>query len=114
MSASAGVADAATDDIFKNIKTGLPKTTEEVCGTNRPHRWRLGTWWWNEHVEKATAAKRKVFKAWKTNKSTGALYMQSYALLDMLCSMLDKRPTRRFYGNIDPKFSEVYRLANQF
>ena len=34
VSASAGVADAATEDIW-NFKTGLLKTTE-VCGTTRP------------------------------------------------------------------------------
>ena len=40
---SAGVADAATGDIWNNIKTGLLKTTEEECGTTRPHRWRCET-----------------------------------------------------------------------
>ena len=53
VSTSAGVADGATEDIWNNIKTGLLKTTEEVCGTTRPYRWRRETWWWNEHVEKA-------------------------------------------------------------
>ena len=32
VSASAGVADAGTEDIWNNIKTSLLKTTE-VCGT---------------------------------------------------------------------------------
>ena len=72
VSASADVAYAATDDIWNNIKTGLLKTTEEVCDTTRPHRWRRETWWWNEHVEKAIAAKWKAFKAWKTGKGTRA------------------------------------------
>ena len=67
---SAGVADAATEDIWNNIKTGLLKTTEEVCGTTRSHE----TWWWNEHVEKAIAAKQIAFKAWKTGKGTRASY----------------------------------------
>ena len=61
VSTSAGVADEATEDIWNNIKTGLLKTTEEVCGTTRPHRWRRETWWWTEHVEKVIAAKRKAF-----------------------------------------------------
>ena len=43
VSVSAGVPEAATEDIWNNIKTGLLKTTEEVCGT-RPHRWRRKTW----------------------------------------------------------------------
>ena len=55
VSASAGVADAATEDIWNNSKTGLLKTTE-VCGTTRPNHWRRETLWWNEHVEKAIAA----------------------------------------------------------
>ena len=35
VSASAGVADAATEDTWNNIKNGLLKTIE-VCGTIRP------------------------------------------------------------------------------
>ena len=38
VSASAGVADAATENIWNNIKTGLLNTTEEVYGTTRHHR----------------------------------------------------------------------------
>ena len=74
VSTSAGVADGATENIWNNIKTGLLKTTEEVCGTTRQHRWRRETWWWNEHVEKAIAAKRKDFKAWKAGNGTRASY----------------------------------------
>ena len=44
VSVSAGVADAATEDIWNNIKTGLLKVTE-VCGTTQPNHWRLETWW---------------------------------------------------------------------
>ena len=74
VSTPAGVADGATEDIWNNIKTGLLKTTEEVCGTTRPHRWCRETWWWNEQVEKAIAAKRTAFKAWKAGKGTRASY----------------------------------------
>ena len=74
VSASAGVADAVTEDIWNNIKTGLFKTTE-LCGTTPPNHWRCETWWWSEHVEKAIAAKGKAFKAWKTGKGTRASYM---------------------------------------
>ena len=63
VSASAGVPDAAIEDIWNNLKTGFLKTTEEVCGTTRPHRWRPGTWWWNEHVGEVITAKRQAFKA---------------------------------------------------
>ena len=43
VSASAGVADAVTEDIQNNIKTGLLKTTEDVCGTTWPNHWRRET-----------------------------------------------------------------------
>ena len=42
VSASAGVADAATEDIWNNMKTSLFKTTE-VCGTTLPSHWRHET-----------------------------------------------------------------------
>ena len=63
VSTFAGVADGATEHIWNNIKTGLLKTTEEVCGSTWPQRWRCETWWWNEYMEKAIAAKLKAFKA---------------------------------------------------
>ena len=71
VSASAGVADAATEDICNNIKIGQFKTTE-LCDTTQPNHWYLETWWWSEHEEKAIAAKGKAFKAWKTGKGTRA------------------------------------------
>ena len=71
---NAGVVDAATEDIWNNIKTGLLKTTEEVFGITQPHHWSHETWWWNEHVKKAIAAKWIAFKAWKTGKGTRASY----------------------------------------
>ena len=68
VSASAGVPDAATEDIhvWNNLKTGLLKTTEGVCGTTRPHHRRRETWWWNEHVGEVITAKRQAFTAWRT------------------------------------------------
>ena len=74
VSASASVPDAATEDTWNNLKTGLLKTTEEVCGTTRPHSWRRETWWWNEHVGEVITAKWQAFKAWKTSKGTRASY----------------------------------------
>ena len=43
VSESADVADAATEDIWNNIKTGLLNTSE-VCGTTPPSHLRLETW----------------------------------------------------------------------
>ena len=96
VSASAGVPDAATDDIWNNLKTGLLKTTEEVCGTTRPHCWRRETWWWNEHVGEVITAKRVKRIA--------------------RCAVHHARQEadKEVYKNIDPKSSELYCLANQF
>ena len=95
MSASAGVADAATEDIWNNIKTRLLKTTEEVCGTTRPYCWPCETWWWNEHMEKAIAAKGKLSRPGRLVKAQGCHTMQPNTLPDMQCTMLIKKMTRR-------------------
>ena len=112
VSTSAGVADGATEDIWNNIKTGLLKTTEEVCCTTRPHRWRRETWWWNEHVEKAIAAKRTAFKAWKAGKGTRASYDAAKRNARHAVHHARQEADKKLYENIDPKSSEVYRLAN--
>ena len=113
VSTSAGVTDEATEDIWNNIKTGLLKTTEEVCGTTRPHRWHRETWWWNEHVEKAIAAKRTAFKVPKTVKGTRASYDAAKRNARHAVHHA-RQEADKVYENIDPKSSEVYRLANQF
>ena len=113
VSASAAVADAATENIWNNIKTGLLKTTE-VCGTTRPNHWRLETWWWNQHVEKSIAAKWKAFKAWKTGKGTRASYDAAKCISRHAMHLAHQEANKKAYENIDPKSSEVYRLANQF
>ena len=113
VSTSAGVADGATEDIWNNIKTGLLKTTEEVCGTTRPHHWCHDTWWWNEHVEKAIAAKWKAFQAWKAGKGTRASYEAAKRNARHAVHHAHQEADK-VYENIDPKSSEVYHLANQF
>ena len=56
-------AATTTEEIWAKLKTGLLKTTEEVCGTTKPHRWRRETWWWNKEVDDAITAKPQAFKA---------------------------------------------------
>ena len=114
VSTSAGVADGATEDTWNIIKTGLLKTTEEVSGTTRPHRWHCETWWWNEHVEKAIAAKRTAFKAWKAGKGTRASYDAAKQNARHAVHHARQEADKKVYKNIDPKSSEVYCLANQF
>ena len=113
VSASAGVPDAATEDIWNNLKTGLLKTTEEVCGTTRPHRWRRETWWWNEHVGEVITAKWQAFKAWKTGKGTRASYYAAKRIARRAVHHARQEADKEVYKNIDPKSSELYRLANQ-
>ena len=52
-------AATTTEENWAKLKTGLLKTTEEVCGTTKPHRWRRETWWWNKEVDDAITAKRQ-------------------------------------------------------
>ena len=86
--------------------TGLLKTTEEVCGTTRPHRWRRETWWWNEHVEKAIAAKRTAFKPRRLVKALGHRTMQPNEMPNMQCTMLVKKPTRRSTRILTPSLQK--------
>ena len=111
VSTYAGVAD---EDIWNNIKTGLLKTSEEVCDTTWPHHWHCETGWWNEHVEKAIAAKWKAFKAWKTGKGTRASYDAAKRNARHAVHHARQEADKKVFKNIDPKSSEVYRLANQF
>ena len=107
VSASAGVPDAATEDIWNNLKTGLLKTTEEVCGTIRLHRWRRETWWWNEHVREVITAKRQAFKACKTGKGTRASYHAAKRIARHAMHHARQEADREVYKNIDPKSSEL-------
>ena len=111
VSGSAGVADVATEDIWNNIKTGLLNTSE-VCGTTASNHWRHETWWWNEHVEKAIAAKGKAFKDWKTGKGTRASYSAAKCISRHALHHAHQEANKKPYENIDPKFSEVYCPAN--
>ena len=95
MSVSAGVPDAATVDMWDNIKTAILNTTEEVCGTTRPHRWGHETWWWNEHVGEVIAAKRQAFKDGRLEKAQEHHTMQPNTLPDVQCIMLTQKLTRR-------------------
>ena len=93
---SAGVADAATEDIWNNIKTGLLKTTEEVCGTTWPHHWHHEIWRWDEHVERPLLPSGKLSRPGRLVKALGHHTMQPNALPYMQCTMLVKKLTRRF------------------
>ena len=111
MSAFAGVADAATEDICNIINTGLFKTTE-LCDTTRPSHWHLETWWWSEHAEKAIAAKGKLSRPERLVKAVGHHKMQPNAFPDMQCTILIKKPTRRPMRILTPSLQKSTTLLN--
>ena len=57
-------------------------------------------------MEKAIAAKRKAFKAWKTGKGTRASYDAAKHMPDMQCTMLVKKPTRRSSRILTPSLQK--------
>ena len=65
-------------------------------------------------MEKAIAAKRKAFKAWKTGKDTRASYDAAKRNARHAVHHAHHEADKKVFENTDPKFSEVYCLANQF
>ena len=59
-------------------------------------------------------AKRQAFKAWKTGKGTRASYHAAKRIARRAVHHACQRADKEVYKNIDPKSSELYRLANQF
>ena len=76
--------------ISGTTSTGLLKTTEEVCGTTRPHRWRRETWWWRRPL----LPSGKLSRPGRLVKALGHHTMQPNAMPDMQCTMLVKKQTR--------------------
>ena len=58
-------------------------------------------------------AKRQAFKAWKTGKGTRASYDAAKHIARRAVHHARKEADKEVYKNIDPKSSELYRLANQ-
>ena len=65
-------------------------------------------------MEKAIAAKRTAFKAWKAGKGTRASYYAAKRNARHAVHHACQKANKKVYENIDPKSSEVYHLANQF
>ena len=65
-------------------------------------------------MEKAIAAKRTAFKAWKAGKGTRASYDAGKRNARHAVHHAGQEADKKVYKNIDPKSSEVYCLANQF
>ena len=65
-------------------------------------------------MEKAIAAKRKAFKAWKTGKGTRVSYHIAKRNARHAVHHARQEADKNVFKNIDPKSSEVYGLANQF
>ena len=65
-------------------------------------------------MEKAIAAKRTAFEAWKAVKGTRASYDAAKRNARHAVHHARQEADKKVYENTDPKSSEVYRLANQF
>ena len=59
-------------------------------------------------MEKAIAATRKAFKAWKTGKGTRASYDAAKHIARHTVQHAHQEADKKVYENIDPKSSEVY------
>ena len=59
------------------------------------------------------AVKRQTFKAWKTAKGTRASYHAAKRIARRAVHHACQEADKEVYKNIDPKSSELYRLANQ-
>ena len=59
-------------------------------------------------------AKRQAFKAWKTGKGTRASYHAAKCIARRAVHYAHQEADQEVYKIIDPKSSELYRLANQF
>ena len=59
-------------------------------------------------------AKRQAFKAWKTGKGTTASCHAAKRIARLAVHHARQEADKEVYKNIDPKSSELYRLANQF
>ena len=101
VSVSTGVADADTEDIWNNIKTGLLKTTEEVCGIKKPGG---GMSMWKRPFLPSRKLSRpgRLVKAW-----LGHHTMQPKASPDFQFTMPIQQLTRRSMRILTPKSSEV-------
>ena len=59
------------------------------------------------------AAKRQAFKASKTGNDTRASYHAAKRIARRAVHHARQEADKEVYKNIDPKYSEIYRLANQ-
>ena len=58
-------------------------------------------------------AKQQAFKAWKTGKGNRASYYAAKCIARRAVHHARQEADKEVYKNIDPKSSELYRLANQ-
>ena len=106
-------AATTSEEIWEKLKTGLLKTTEEVCGTTKPHRWQRETWWWNKEVDDAITAKRQAFKVWKAGKCTRASYNTAKRISRHVVHHASHEADKVVYEGIEHISSDIFNLANQ-
>ena len=62
---------------------------------------------------KVITAKRQAFKVWKAGKGTRASYHAAKLIARHAVHHARQEADKEVHKNIDPKSSELYRLANQ-
>ena len=105
-------AATTTEEIWAKLKSGLLKTTEEVCGT-KLHRWRPETWWWNKEEDDAITAKPQAFKEWKAGRCTRESYNTAKQISRLMVHHARHEAHKVVYEGIDHKSSDIFRLTNQ-
>ena len=105
VSASAGVADAATEDICNNFKTGLSRQLtymaqlDPIIGALKPGG---GVSMW----ERLLLTRGKLSRPGRLVKSLGHHKIQPNALPDMQCAMFVKKPTKRHMRIFTPSLQK--------
>ena len=87
-------AATTTEEIWAKHRTGLLKTTEEVCGTTKPHRWRRETWWWNKEVVDAIKPSAKLSKHGRLANAHNHHITLPSPSPDVWCTMHPMKQTR--------------------
>ena len=89
------------------------KTTEDVCDTTKPCRWRRETLRQNKEVDDAITAKHQSLKAQKAGKCTRASYNTAKCISRRVVHHARHEGDNVVYEGIDCNLSDIFRLANQ-
>ena len=112
MLSSESEAGSTAEEVWAKRKTGLLKTTGEVCGTTCPYQWRRETWWWSDKVEGAIAAKRQA-RHGMPGRAQRRHTAGPNALRDSKCNMLARLQTRLSWRILTTSPQKFFALPNR-